>query len=390
MNDGVDRRLELEVGRERVPLRYVEEAGAIFLLASDRASVWPVALLRAGRAAVVVGGLREERRADLVADPDERARIVGRFRAECGEARFGEWFPRPGRLIRLSGTGAGGAPDEPGAFDRWLRSEFDAAAPEYAEQVARDPVEAYLRVRSLAVLRLRLARHRRLLELGSGPGVETLPLLRDGHEVVAVDVSDGMLERLRHTARSEGLAERLTTVRMRLKELETFSGEGPVDAAYSTFGALNLEPDLSPVRRALGRLLPPGAPFVAGAFNRLPALEMLGYASVARWDRALARLRSPTPVGRSRFAVDFFPLSPSALARALRPDFRLSGLEGLGIAVPPPDLYRRLEGRWSLARMESLDRWLGARWPFRGLGDHFVATLTRGVPPAGEPPRGAR
>ncbi len=374
--------LDLRLGPQRLALRYLADGAEIYVLAAGSAAEWPSAALRQGRVEVVRNGRGERRQVSLVVDAAERARQLERFRSACGEDRFRDWYPRPGRLLRL--TPVDGPSTAARAYDAWLRSEFDAAASTYADAVRGNPLEAYQRERSLAYLRRHLGGRRRLLELGCGPGLETLPLLRDGHEIVAVDVSSEMLERLGANARAEGVSERLARVQGRLRDLPSLDLEGTFDGGYSTFGALSCEPDLSPVRDGLGRRFAPRAPFVAGVLNRTPALEGTIYAATARWRRATARLRSPAPVGLTRYSVDCFAYSPAGLARRFAPFFDASDVEGLGIVVPPPDLLGRFAGHWSLDRLGRLDARVGRTAPFRALGDHFLICLRRASAPRTE------
>ena len=75
---------------------------------------------------------------------------------------------------------------------------------------------------------------RRIIDLGAGTGVGTLALARrfDGAEVVAVDVSDRMLDRLREKAMDCGLAGRITTIRADLDA--AWPESGVVDATWAS------------------------------------------------------------------------------------------------------------------------------------------------------------
>ena len=59
-----------------------------------------------------------------------------------------------------------------------------------------------------------------IVDLGAGTGTGALALARQlpGAEVVAVDVSEPMLEHLRHKARALGVADRIRTVQADLDQ----------------------------------------------------------------------------------------------------------------------------------------------------------------------------
>jgi SAM-dependent methyltransferase len=313
-----------------------------------------------------------------VTDPTVRDRVVRQFRESAGPDGARLWFSDPGPLIAIRR----GVLDDTGeSYDRWVRDQFDAAAGEYGDRVLRNPVERRYREWSIALLTRTFPDPVRLLEVGCGTGAETLPMLRAGHRIVAIDVSPAMISRLEQNARPGGLAERLSTRLLRARDLETLAGEfGPAsfDGGYSTFGALNLEPDLRPVARGLGRLLRPGAAFVAGVFSRDAILEPAVTALRGHPELAAARRHRPAPVGSHRFSTDVYLRSVEEVRRTFEDEFTLRSVVGLGLALPPPNWAARLERarvRWD--RLERWDRRLGSVRALAGLADQFLAVLVR-------------
>jgi hypothetical protein len=70
--------------------------------------------------------------------------------------------------------------------------------------------------------------------------------------------------------------------------------------------------------------------------------------------------------------------TPSGLLRAFRPHFRMQRVLGLTTFLPPPYLDHLLERFPGLfGRLVALERRLRERFPFHGLGDHFLAVLAR-------------
>ena len=357
-----------------VPLRVLSGPLGRYLLAGDADSRWTGTLAREGAASLSEGRAVQRFGVELVRDDSERRAVLDAARARFGEARVARWFPRPGPMFRLVERAAsGGIP-----YATWLVSEFDRVASTYEEQLRANPVEEYLRARSLEEIRRRLSDRARLLEVGGGVGVETIPMLEAGHEVTVVDVAPAMLEQLRERARGAGVAERLTTVVGTLRDIASRDELGAFDGAWSTFGAVNCEPELSRAVDGFARRLRPGAPLVLAVLNRWAVLELLGYSATFRFSRAGARLGSTLRVGDSRFSIDCFPYSVAEVLRAFGPAFDLESLEGLLVALPPPDwLAGRHPSGPALARLERLDRWLGRRWPFRSWGDHALITWVR-------------
>ena len=251
--------------------------------------------------------------AELITDPLERRDTLDRFRAKYGPEQYARWYKNAARVLRVR-LGVPRAPADGGErYYGWLASEFDNIADDYDRHILGNRINRLLRDRSLAELRRVFGRASRLLEIGCGSGMETLPLLGEGHEIFCVDISERMLEVVRQKARKQGVAERLQTAKLAAAALPQFLDQvGPAafDGAYSTYGAMNCEADLAPLPPALHGLLRPGARFVAGVYNRWCAFELLGYPSPG------------SSTGRSGAPVDRYGSAPPGSASMSTPTRR--------------------------------------------------------------------
>jgi SAM-dependent methyltransferase len=374
--------LEVRTPSGWVPLGFVRDGRLVYLIARERSAQWPISVLRSGVAELRLEGRAARGRASLVTTTAEREEILARFRAHYGEAQFARWYDRPARVLRvdLESDLSGDAPND-GQYSAWLEAEFDNVADDYDHHITGNRMNRLLRDRSLAQLRVVFAGRHRLLELGCGSGMETMTMLRDGHEIVAVDISARMLRVVREKADQEGLGRQLTTVKLRARDLAQLARDSeipPFDGAYSTYGALNCEPDLAPTAEAFARFLRPGAPLVLGVYNRWCLFEILGYSLSLQGHRALGRRTNPVLVGSSRFCIDVYAYSVPEVDRWFAPGFERVRLEGVPALLPPSDLTVYAE---RFARhFELLARWdqrAGRTWPFDHLGDHFLATYRR-------------
>lgn len=378
--DGRPARLELQTPTGWLPLGFVRDGDVVFLIARERTAQWPVEVLRSGEATLRLPDGPARGRAALITDREARDAAISKFRRAYGPEQFLRWYDRPSRVLRVDLEAPPVAGSSDARYSGWLEAEFDNVADDYDHHILGNRMNRLLRDRSLAQLRTEFAPCHRLLEVGCGSGIETLTMLRDGHEVVAVDVSDRMLEVVRTKARADGLAERLQTVQGRARDLLVLGlgTNGPFDAAYSTYGAMNCEPDLAPVARGFAELLPAGAPLMLGVYNRWCLFELLGYGVSLRPGRALGRRRNPVLVGASRFCIDVFAYSPQDLVAWFGESFERTRLEGVPVVLPPSDLTLYAE-RFSrrFDRLASLDARIGSHFPWNSLGDHFLATYRR-------------
>jgi len=393
VREGLSDHLELLGPSGAVPLGFVRTDREVYLVARERSARWPVTVLREGTAVLRVDGRVLSGRADLVTEPESKRAVLARFRERYGAEKFARWYDHPARIlsVRLEEPGAATAAPQ---YHDWLTAEFDNVADDYDHHITGNRINLLLRNRSLARLRELFRSSPRLLEIGCGSGMETLPLLEEGHELYCVDISSRMLEVVRAKARAAGVAERLTTRRLRAAEtLELIEevGSGAFDGGYSTYGALNCEEDLTPIPPALHELLRPDSRFVAGVYNRWCAFEVVGYAFSGQPTRAFGRQKRPIPVGSSRFCVDIYAHSVADFDRLFRPYFVRERTEAVPILLPPSDLVVYAE-RFSrhFDRLARWDRTLGRAWPFRFFGDHFLTTFRRQELRASGPPGGPR
>lgn len=108
----------------------------------------------------------------------------------------------------------------------------------------------------------------RTLELGCGTGRVLLPLLADGIDIVGIDRSLPMLQRLRAEARARGLVP--AVAQMDLQALALAAQFALVLAPYSLVTYLPGEDDLRPWAASVARLLAPGGALVLDAFVPRP------------------------------------------------------------------------------------------------------------------------
>ncbi|HEY6237896.1 MAG TPA: methyltransferase domain-containing protein [Thermoplasmata archaeon] len=380
--------LRLRTAAADVPLGFVRRDSTVYLVARERSSQWPVDALREGSVTLTFRDGPRSGGIFLIADPVEREAVLDQFRSKYGPTLYARWYEHPARVLRVDLAPAGEAVGRPPVYLDWLEAEFDNVADDYDRHITGNRMNRLLRDRSLARLRPLFDGQRQLLEIGCGSGMETLKMLGEGHSVVAVDISSRMLATVREKAKREGLSERLSTEKLRAVEVDRLVGrygEGAFDGGYSTYGALNCEPDLRPIPPALHRLLAPGKKFLAGVYNRWCLAELVGYSFTLQFRRAFGRRSNPIPVGASRFCIDVFAYSAPEFAALCRPYFSVERVEGVPVFLPPSDLTGYAE---KFARhFDTLARWdasLGRRWPLSALGDHFLMTLGRSDPaPAG-------
>jgi ubiquinone/menaquinone biosynthesis C-methylase UbiE len=215
----------------------------------------------------------------------------------------------------------------------------------------------------------------RILEINCGTGVDALHLAQRGVHVTACDSSQRMVEVCR---------ERFSKVRLRgsstfrvlpTESVEELRNEGPFDGALSNFAGLNCVSNLASVGRQLATLLRPGAKALICIFGRYCAWEFIGYSAQAKFGKALRRLKhgvASTSFGAIRYHTTY------EVQRDFAPHFRLVGIRGIGIAVPPSYLEPWAHRvRTGLQVAAGVDRWVGHLPVVCSVGDHILLTFER-------------
>ena len=360
-----------------VPLRFVEVHGHPHVLYSAESP--PDWVSQATESAIVhwcVGHRQFVGTASAVKDPVSfDTAVLPVFEARYGKEQLFRWFGTDMGCIELLES-QDGLP-----YYRGVEALFDSSAPKYDAVVRSNPFDQYLRTVALEILRRQFAPGDRVLELGCGTGLETIPLAEAGVEIVAIDISGGMLRELNRKAREASVHGRVETRQGAIRDLSKILsdlGPGSFDGAFSHFGALNCELHLNSVPESLHRLVKPHGLLSLGIWNRTCLSEMVLFGIILRPRRALARFQSSVPVGSSRFGVPVFPYSPGEIKRLFSPFFSLEGAIGASVLMPPYNLGRRLAPHPGLVGLlEAGDRLVRRRPFFRYLGDHFIVDFRR-------------
>ncbi len=373
--------LDVKAGSYSVRLAYTVLQDDIYLVSTDFSARWPSALMRSGQCNVRIG--QEMERVcypSLVVDDALKKEILNSLMNKYGMEKYGRWFSSPSRFIRLGMKARNGASSDKERYFSWLEDEFDSIADQYDTHIFGNRINVYLRDRSLKLLNSTFPKKSHILEIGSGSGAETVEMLKSGHELVAVDISQKMLDTLSKKAGAVGLSDRLTTIKLRASELGTLTSQyrGSFDGIYSTYGAINCEPDISMLPEQMYNLTTGEGKVIMGIYNKLCVSDPMLHAVGLKLNRVFERMRAPVPEGRSRFCIDVYPYSSSYISRLFGDYFRTVRVEGVPVILPPSNYNSKMfpSGR-DHSLLISLDSRLSFHFPFKFIGDHFLISMKR-------------
>lgn len=245
-----------------------------------------------------------------------------------------------------------------------MTGAFDELAPTYDDTFTHTVIGRTMRAAVWRRLGVLFSPGQRVLELNCGTGVDAAWLGERGVEVLATDVSEGMVA----AARARGVAAEQCAAEA------VGSLAGTFDGAFSNFGGLNCVAELHLVAEGLAQRVRPGGAVL---------LCVMGPAVPWEWVWYLGHRQPATAFRRFRRSTEWRGLTiryPSlgAITRVFGPWFTVDRTWALGTFVPPS----YAEG-WAarhtgaVARLDRLERRTERWWPVVRLADHYVVELHR-------------
>lgn len=296
-------------------------------------------------------------------------------RRPCG---FIGWMQRPPQAASRDKQASEIALEGVFVYDRGVTlpnsgAAFEAVAARYDTDSVADPISRWIRARVYAWLDRLFPRGSHILELGCGTGEDALYLARRGMRVTATDISPTMLEITRSKAQQAGLSSLIETRQLDLAHADQWNlPQAHFDGAYSNYGVLNCISTWQTLSMALAGTVKRGGWLAVALMGRFCLWETLWHA--AHRDLKTARRRwqgnAAAEIGAVRFLV-YYP-SVRQFQRALGTQWQVNKVRGLGLVIPPSDVYSALGKYPRLTRLlYALER-LAAPLPFTArLADQF-------------------
>jgi ubiquinone/menaquinone biosynthesis C-methylase UbiE len=306
--------------------------------------------------------------------------LLSVFTRKYGSSTVDRWYRGQHRYFEIALTQELGSLRYDDLVYGDLEAAFDSIAEDYDHHIFGNQMNTWLRNLSIGMMTKIFAPGETVLEVGCGTGTETLSLARHGVKVIASDISQKMLNVLQSKADAAGLSEKITPLHSKPIDLPRKlheMGFNSLDGAYSTYGAINTEPNLTKMVQGFHEVLKPGGRLLLGVWNKYCVYELVGYLLRANPGLAFARFRNPVPLGKSRFCVATNAFSVGSLDQFMKGYFKLERVFGAVIALPPSNLTKYLPKGWLLNSLKRLDLSIGNAFPTNRLGDHFLALYRR-------------
>jgi SAM-dependent methyltransferase len=251
-----------------------------------------------------------------------------------------------------------------------VREAFDRHSGAYDEVFSNQKPAQEIRSAVWAVADTVLPAGSRIIDAGCGTGEDAIHFAQNGCHVTAIDISTGMISKVKMKVSESSLAGRIDC---HVGDIENFIPGAPsYDGIFSNFGALNCVSDLAWLRTASKRSLKPGGHLVLVTMGRFYPLEFAVSMLKGQPARAFRRFRRRAEAVVEGVRIPVFYHSARAIGRALGSAFELEKIEGLRSLLPVPGL-QHLERFGFVKWMRPIDRRicrfrLTASW-----ADHFIS-----------------
>jgi SAM-dependent methyltransferase len=257
---------------------------------------------------------------------------------------------------------------------------FDAIADRYDEIFTTSKIGQAQRAAVWEELERAFRSGHRVLEIGCGTGVDACFLAERGVTVLACDSSPQMIAVTTRRVREEGNQNSVHPRLLAAEDMAILRDSDSFDGAFSNFGALNCVRDLRSLARTLGTLLRPGATALLCLMGPCCLWEMGWYLAHGNPRKAFRRLHRGQVAGHltEQASIGVYYPSVRKLARIFAPEFRLRGVKGIGVSVPPSYVESRA-GRFPrlLHLGMRIDSILGRCPGVRALADHILLKFER-------------
>lgn len=256
---------------------------------------------------------------------------------------------------------------------------FDVAATTYDTDFSHTAIGLWLRQRIQQRLAALFSPQQIVLEIGCGTGEDALWLAQHGIHVWATDASLSMLEITQRKVAEAGLADYVTCRQLDLNELPQWEDAPLFDGVFSNFGPVNCTNDYTGLRDFLAQHVRIGGKIGLGVMSPFCLWETLWHGLHLDFKTAFRRFnRQQEAVLADGSSLMVYYPSARQLAAAFGSAFTLQSMVGVGVWLPPSDVFGVVEARPALMnRLFHLERHTAHIWPFKTWADHYWLEMIR-------------
>lgn len=258
-----------------------------------------------------------------------------------------------------------------------MKAAFDDIASHYDDEFTYSDVGALQREKVWDYLNKALPTGcLSILELNCGTGEDALHFARQGHKVVATDLSSEMVAVAMAKATKNGLENQISFSKYDINKIEDIDFNRKFDVIFSNFGGLNCVDAmaLKKLSKVASRLLNPHGRLIGVIMPKFCFWESLYFLGKISFRKAFRRAKEgPLKVQINKETVETWYYSPARMTNIFKDEFQLKRMKPIGIFLPPSYLQTYFGSRKNfLSRLDKFEHQAN-RFPILSYcSDHFL------------------
>lgn len=257
-----------------------------------------------------------------------------------------------------------------------LQTAFDTYAVQYDKEFTQSPIGKLQRKRVFHFFNRLLTTKKKILEINCGTGYDAIQLAQQGHEVSALDISQGMIEVARAKTKNGTNPLFICEDLRHVKKLQL----PKTDIIFSNFGGLNCvsEQDLKNVVVDFHSQLHSNGSICAVVMGSNCKWEDIYFKYIKHpsYQRRKKSEGVSATINGNTFTTWYY--SPYQLKTIFESHFSCELIKPIGLFIPPSYLNYYFETKsWALKLLAGLETVFGGISSLSNYADHYLIILKR-------------
>jgi len=218
-----------------------------------------------------------------------------------------------------------------------------------------------------------------ILELNCGTGEDALWFAKQGHKVLATDISEKMLEITQEKILEANLLSRVQTMQTDIRKIESARIKQKFDLVFSNFGGMNCisSNEIKKFRNEIKELLKPAGRLTMVLMPKFCLWETIYFLMKFNFSKAFRRYSDDGTIARlNGNEMRTFYFSPVKMKKLFGQNFDIVAVKSVGFFIPPSYLENLFYSKAKLFNfLEKLERATTKLSFLAGFSDHYLIDL---------------
>jgi len=218
-----------------------------------------------------------------------------------------------------------------------------------------------------------------VLELNCGTGEDALWFAKQGHKVLATDLSESMLDIVRQKIDEEDLSSRIQTMKLDITKIRDKNLGERYDLIFSNFGGMNcISPiEMRRIPTALSKLLNAKGRLIMVIMPRYCLWETSYFLTKLNFKKAFRRYNNDGTIAKLN-GVEFstFYYTPNQIKKIFGEIFDVINIKPVGLFIPPSYLEKFFAPKVKAFNiLKEMDNIFSNQSALAGFSDHYLIDL---------------